>query len=74
MAEFTVTVMRNGQRIKNAKVRICGSGFFQGHLDETTNSQGQANFNTSMSSGKIYVNSEIKENSCRFKDDITIHI
>lgn len=74
MAEFTVTVKRNGKCVKNARVRIWGSGFLQGYLDETTNSQGQANFNTSMSSGKIFVNSDLKETNCRFKDEITIHL
>lgn len=74
MANFTVTVVRNGKRIERARVRIWGSGAFQGYLDEDTNSQGQANFSTSMSSGKIYVNGNLQQTDCRFKGDLTVHI
>lgn len=74
MANFTVTVVRNSKRIERARVRIWGSGAFQGYLDEDTNSQGQANFSTSMSSGKIYVNGNLQQTDCRFKGDLTVHI
>ena len=74
MANFTVTVVRNGKKIENARVRIWGSGALQGYLEEQTNSQGQANFNTSMSSGKIYVNGNLQETDCRFKGELTVHL
>lgn len=74
MAEFTVTVMRNGKRIENARVRIWGSGFLQGYLDNNTNGQGQAGFRTNMSSGKIYVNGDLKNHDCRFKGELTVHL
>ena len=74
MASFTVTVMRNGKRIESARVRIWGSGFFDGYLDERTNDQGQANFNTGMGSGKVYVNGTLANTNCRFKGELTVHL
>lgn len=74
MANFTVTVIRSGKRIKNARVRIWGARTLDGYREEYTNEQGQANFNTGMSSGKVYVNGNLENTGCDFKGELTIHL
>ncbi len=74
MANFTVTVVRNGKLVKNARVRIWGSRSLDGYRDEYTNEQGQANFNTGMESGKVYVNSNLENTGCRFTGELTVHL